>query len=72
MTVRALIAHLNGGGDAVLRALESRLLGIGVTVSRSDEDLLRYHGKMMIVDGGIGGARPLRSPDSPRRRPNPS
>ena len=50
VAVRALIAHLNGGGDAALRALESRLLGIGVTVSRTDEDLLRYHGKMMIVD----------------------
>lgn len=51
VAVRALIAHLNGSGDATLRALESRLLAIGVTVSRTDEDLLRYHGKMMIVDG---------------------
>ena len=51
VAVRALIAHLNGSGDAALRALESRLLGMGVTVSRTDEDLLRYHGKMMIVDG---------------------
>ncbi|MGH7630452.1 MAG: phospholipase D-like domain-containing protein [Gemmatimonadales bacterium] len=51
VAVRALIAHLNGSGDAALRALESRLLAIGVTVSRTDEDLLRYHGKMMIVDG---------------------
>jgi cardiolipin synthase len=51
VSVRALIAHLNGSGDAALRKLESRLLGMGVTVSRTDEDLLRYHGKMMIVDG---------------------
>ena len=53
VAVRALIAHLNAGGDAALRALESRLLGIGVTVSRTDEDLLRYHGKLMIVDGVV-------------------
>jgi cardiolipin synthase len=53
VVVRALIAHLNGSGDAALRALESRLLGIGVTVSRTDEDLLRYHGKMMIVDESV-------------------
>ncbi|MGH7519269.1 MAG: phospholipase D-like domain-containing protein, partial [Gemmatimonadales bacterium] len=53
VTVRALIAHLNGSGEAALRALESRLLGMGVTVSRTDEDLLRYHGKMMIVDGRV-------------------
>ena len=50
VAVRALIAHINGSGEASLRELESRLLGIGVTVSRTDEDLLRYHGKMMIVD----------------------
>ncbi len=53
VAVRSLIAHLNGSGDAVLRALESRLLGMGVTVSRTDEDLLRYHGKMMLVDGEV-------------------
>jgi phosphatidylserine/phosphatidylglycerophosphate/cardiolipin synthase-like enzyme len=50
VAVRALIAHINGSGEASLRELESRLLGMGVTVSRTDEDLLRYHGKMMIVD----------------------
>ncbi len=50
VVVRTLIAHLNGSGDEALRRLESRLLGIGATVSRTDEDLLRYHGKMMIVD----------------------
>ena len=51
--MRALIAHINGSGEASLRELESRLLGIGVTVSRTDEDLLRYHGKMMIVDESV-------------------
>lgn len=49
--VRALIAHTNRGGDKLLRKLELRLLGAGVTVSRSGEDLARYHAKFMIVDG---------------------
>jgi cardiolipin synthase len=53
VAVRALIAHVNGSGEDSLRELESRLLGIGVTVSRTDEDLLRYHGKMMIVDESV-------------------
>jgi phosphatidylserine/phosphatidylglycerophosphate/cardiolipin synthase-like enzyme len=50
VVVRTLIAHLNGSGEDSLRKLELRLLGLGATVSRTDEDLLRYHGKMMIVD----------------------
>ena len=33
-----------------LRDLEMRLLAAGVTVSRTDDDLVRYHGKLMIVD----------------------
>ncbi len=48
--VHALIAHTNRGGEANLRALELRLLAAGVTVSRTDNDLVRYHGKLMIVD----------------------
>jgi len=48
--VRALIAHTSKGGEKSLRALEMRLLKSGVTVSRTAEDLLRYHGKMLIVD----------------------
>ena len=48
--VRALIAHTNRGGEKNLRALELRLLAMGVTVARTAEDLMRYHGKMMIVD----------------------
>ena len=51
VAVRALIAHTNRGGERGLRALEMRLLASGVTVARSDDDLVRYHGKMMIVDG---------------------
>jgi phosphatidylserine/phosphatidylglycerophosphate/cardiolipin synthase-like enzyme len=51
VAVRALIAHTNRGGEARLRALELRLLAAGVTVARTDDDLVRYHGKLMIVDG---------------------
>jgi cardiolipin synthase A/B len=50
VTVRALVAHANGGGKEAVRKLEQRLLDIGASVSRTDDDLLRYHGKMMIVD----------------------
>jgi cardiolipin synthase A/B len=49
--VRALIAHTNRGGDKLLRKLELRLLGVGVTVARSGEDLARYHAKFMVIDG---------------------
>jgi phosphatidylserine/phosphatidylglycerophosphate/cardiolipin synthase-like enzyme len=48
--VRALIAHTNRGGEKILRKLELSLLEAGVTVSRTADDLPRYHGKMMIVD----------------------
>ncbi len=50
VTVRALIAHTNSGGEKRLRDLELRMLEAGVTVSRTGQDLVRYHGKMMIVD----------------------
>jgi cardiolipin synthase len=50
VTVRALIAHTNRGGEKRLRQLEQRLLDAGATVSRTAGDLVRYHGKMMIVD----------------------
>jgi cardiolipin synthase len=48
--VRALTAHQNRGGTKSLRKLEMELLESGVTVSRTADDLVRYHGKMMIVD----------------------
>jgi cardiolipin synthase A/B len=48
--VRALIAHTNRGGEARLRKLELRLLAAGLTVSRTADDLLRYHAKYMIAD----------------------
>ena len=48
--MRALIASTNRGGEARLRKLEQRLLAAGVTVARTADDLLRYHGKFMIAD----------------------
>ena len=51
--VRALIAHTNSGGEKVLRKLETRLLAMGVTVARTADDLPRYHGKMMVIDGTL-------------------
>src|ERR1700730_9665396 len=50
VVVRALIAHTNRGGEKSLRKLEMRMLEKGITVSRTADDLVRYHGKMMIVD----------------------
>jgi cardiolipin synthase len=51
--VRALTAHQNHGGTKVLRKLELHLLEGGVTVSRTADDLVRYHAKMMIIDSRI-------------------
>ncbi len=48
--VRTLIAHTNTGGEKGLRRLEQRLLRTGATVSRTADDLVRYHNKYMIVD----------------------
>jgi cardiolipin synthase len=48
--VHALIAYTNRGGEKHLRDLELRLLGAGVTVARTADDLVRYHGKMIIID----------------------
>ena len=50
VAVRAMIAHTNRGGEGRLRKLELRLLERGVTVSRTADDFIRYHGKMMVVD----------------------
>jgi phosphatidylserine/phosphatidylglycerophosphate/cardiolipin synthase-like enzyme len=50
VAVRALIAHTNSGGDKRLRQLELRMLDAGVTVTRTADDLTRYHGKLLIVD----------------------
>ena len=51
--VRALIAHTNRGGEARLRKLEQRLLAAGVLVSRSADDLARYHAKFMVADSTL-------------------
>jgi len=51
VVVRALIAHTNRGGESKLRKLESHLLAVGVTLSRTADDMVRYHGKLLIVDG---------------------
>jgi len=48
--VHALIAFANRGGEKMLRKLESRFLARGISVARTADDLVRYHGKMMIVD----------------------
>jgi phosphatidylserine/phosphatidylglycerophosphate/cardiolipin synthase-like enzyme len=50
VAVHALIAHTNRAGEDGLRKLELRLLAAGVTVARTADDLVRYHGKLMIVD----------------------
>ena len=48
--VHALIAFTNRGGEKNLRKLETHFLAKGITVARTAGDLVRYHGKMMIVD----------------------
>lgn len=53
VVVRVLIAHTNGGGEKLLRKLEPRLLQAGVTVTRTADDLPRYHGKMTLVDDAL-------------------
>jgi cardiolipin synthase A/B len=50
VSVHALIAQNNRSGEKLLRKLELRLLGLGITVSRTDDDLVRYHNKMCIID----------------------
>ena len=50
VSVSALIAYTNRGGEIHLRKLEMRLLELGVAVSRTASDLVRYHDKLMIID----------------------
>jgi phosphatidylserine/phosphatidylglycerophosphate/cardiolipin synthase-like enzyme len=50
VAVHALIAQTNRSGEKALRKLELRLLGGGITVSRTADDLVRYHNKMCIID----------------------
>ncbi len=51
VAVRAMIAAKNGQSEKALRKLELKLLEGGVVVARSAEDLTRYHGKLLIIDG---------------------
>jgi phosphatidylserine/phosphatidylglycerophosphate/cardiolipin synthase-like enzyme len=53
VSVRALIANTNRGGEARLRKLEQRLLAAGVLVSRTANDLSRYHAKYMVADSTL-------------------
>ena len=50
VAVRALIAHTNRGGEKKLRKLEDRLLKCGATLSRTADDMVRYHGKVIVID----------------------
>ena len=50
VAVSALIAYTNRGGEINLRKLEMRLLEVGVAVSRTADDLVRYHDKLLIID----------------------
>jgi phosphatidylserine/phosphatidylglycerophosphate/cardiolipin synthase-like enzyme len=53
VAVRALVAHRNSTGEKGLRKLEMQLLETGATVCRTDDDLVRYHEKIMVVDREI-------------------
>jgi phosphatidylserine/phosphatidylglycerophosphate/cardiolipin synthase-like enzyme len=48
--VTVLIASANRGGEQRLRRLESRCLAAGITVTRTADDLARYHDKFMLID----------------------
>ena len=48
--VTALIAFANRGGEQGLRKLELRCLDAGIIVARTSDDLIRYHGKYILID----------------------
>ena len=48
--VTALIAFANRGGEKSLRQLELRFLEAGIIVARTSDDLVRYHGKYILID----------------------
>ena len=50
VSVHALIANTSRGRERDLRKLEMDFLPAGIEVSRTADDLLRYHYKFMIVD----------------------
>lgn len=53
VSVHALIANTNRHDEKDLRKLEMDLLPAGIEVSRTADDLLRYHYKFMLVDRQI-------------------
>ena len=48
--VTALIAFANRGGEQGLRKLELRCLAAGIIIARTSDDLIRYHGKYILID----------------------
>ncbi len=50
IAVTAVIASVNRGGEQNLRKLELRFLDAGIIVARSANDLIRYHGKYILID----------------------
>jgi phosphatidylserine/phosphatidylglycerophosphate/cardiolipin synthase-like enzyme len=48
--VTALIAFASRGGEKSLRKLELRFLDAGIIVARTSDDLVRYHGKYILID----------------------
>jgi phosphatidylserine/phosphatidylglycerophosphate/cardiolipin synthase-like enzyme len=53
--VNSLIAYSNRGGEKSLRKLELSFLEAGMTVTRTSNDLIRYHNKVMVIDSRILG-----------------
>ena len=51
--VTALIAFANRGGEQGLRKLELRCLAAGIIIARTSDDLIRYHGKYILIDRRI-------------------
>lgn len=64
VSVSALIAYANHGGEKSLRELEMRLLEAGVTVSRTSDNLSRYHDKLLIITVACFTCCPSTSPIS--------
>jgi phosphatidylserine/phosphatidylglycerophosphate/cardiolipin synthase-like enzyme len=53
VAVHVLVAHTTSKSEKPLRKLESRLLEYGATVARTDDDMVRYHGKLVIIDKDV-------------------
>lgn len=48
--VHALITDTNHSGEKESAQARNAIAGKGMTVARTSNDLVRYHGKMMIID----------------------